>query len=600
MQHHGGNGAAPQVLNQLVNAVVAAVLLVAAVFAALVFTWSVQRVRAVHEIEDQLQVYRLALSAVEQVSAERGPMNAALGRPGQFAPTLDAARRKTDISLEALRRAASACSSCQLGPYEFAAIESELQQARTQVQALLTQTLAQRDPGQMALTIERMIGVVDLEFRLIDQLGQNLQRLAPEIAAPVTRARLAARLRENAGRLGSRLTVALATQRELSAPERQGVAELLGRIRQLSELLQASIPAAQGQGEEARAFGRVADIYFGQGMTYFDATLERMAQPRGPTPAEFAEAYVPTMAPIVALRDLETRLAQSHLSGLHDRAWWVLVGVVVATLSLTMLLAVGLVMLNRRLLSPLLDTVHRLIGLTQEDTTFTPLAPAQRRGGYARELRTIFAALRHLEELLQRSIHVRRERDALIARLHVLAGTDHLTGLPNRRTFEQRLLQAGAESGGQMLALIMFDIDHFKQINDQHGHEVGDQLLRQLADRLRSTLHRPDQTARIGGEEFVVFQAVARPAEAMALAEHLRSALGRPFSIPDHGTMAVTASFGVALTRQNARLHTHELLRRADQALYRAKRAGRNRCEMADFDVSAYTSRLEGETARLQ
>ncbi|MFP5444208.1 MAG: diguanylate cyclase domain-containing protein, partial [Betaproteobacteria bacterium] len=477
MQHHGGNGAAPQVLNQLVNAVVAAVLLMAAVFAALVFTWSVQRVRAVHEIEDQLQVYRLALSAVEQVSAERGPMNAALGRPGQFAPTLDAARRKTDISLEALRRAASACSSCQLGPYEFAAIESELQQARTQVQALLTQTLAQRDPGQMALTIERMIGVVDLEFRLIDQLGQNLQRLAPEIAAPVTRARLAARLRENAGRLGSRLTVALATQRELSVPERQGVAELLGRIRQLSELLQASIPAAQGQGEEARAFGRVADIYFGQGMPYFDATLERMAQHRGPTPAEFAEAYVPTMAPIVALRDLETRLAQNHLSGLHDRAWWVLVGVVVATLSLTMLLAVGLVMLNRRLLSPLLDTVHRLIGLTQEDTTFTPLAPAQRRGGYARELRTIFAALRHLEELLQRSIHVRRERDALIARLHVLAGTDHLTGLPNRRTFEQRLLQASAESGGQMLALIMFDIDHFKQINDQHGHEVGDQLL---------------------------------------------------------------------------------------------------------------------------
>ncbi|SIP99907.1 diguanylate cyclase (GGDEF) domain-containing protein [Pseudacidovorax sp. RU35E] len=587
-------------LNQLVNAVVAAVLLVTALLAALVFNGSVQRLRAVHEMEDQLQVYRLALSAVEHVSAERGPMNAALGRPGQFAPALDAARRKTDVSLEALRRGAAACNSCQLGPYEFAAIESELQQARMQVQNLLTQAVAQRDPTQMSLAIDRMIGVVDLEFRLIDQLGQSLQRLAPEIAAPVNRARLAARLRESAGRLGSKLTVALATRRDLSSAERQAVAELLGRIRQLSELLQTSIPAGQGTGDEARAFGRVADIYFGQGMAYFDATLERMAQQRGPSPAEFADAYVPSLAPMVALRDLETHLAQSRLAALQDRAWWVLTGVLVATLSLATLLAVGVVMLNRRLLSPLLDTVHRLIGLTQEDTTFTPLAPAQRRRGYARELRTIFAALRHLEELLQRSIHVRRERDALIARLHVLAGTDHLTGLPNRRTFEQRLLQAGAESGGQMLALIMFDIDHFKQINDQHGHEVGDQLLRQFADRLRSTLHRPDQTARIGGEEFVVFQAVARPAEAMALAEHLRSALSRPFSIPDHGTMAVTASFGVALTRQNAKLHTHELLRRADQALYRAKRAGRNRCEMADFDVSAYTSRLEGEAARLQ
>lgn len=599
MQQNSGNGAALRVLNHLVNAAVAAMLLVAALLAALFFAWSLQRLHALHEVEEQLAVYQLALSAVEQVSAERGPMNGSLGRPSQSAPALDAARRRTDVAFEALRHGALACAACRLEPYAFAAVESDLQQARLLVQTLLGQPLAQRDPAQMSLAVARMFGVVEQEFRLVDQLGQDIQRLSPEIAVPVNNARLAAKLRENAGRLGSLLTVGLATDRDLTNLERQRVSETLGRIRQLSELLQAAIVPGVDS-EEAKAFNRVAESYFGQSMAFFDATLERMARGDGPTPAAFAEAYVPPMAAIVALRDAELRVAQLRLDRLKDKAWWALAGILAVSLVVVTLLSVGVVMLKRRLLSPLLDTVHRLIGLTQEDTTFTPTAPARRRGGYGRELRMIFAALRHLEELLHRSIHVRRERDALIARLHVLAGTDHLTGLPNRRTFEQRLLQAGAESGGSMLALVMFDVDHFKQINDQHGHEVGDQLLRQMADRLRSTLHRPEQAARIGGEEFVVFQAVARPAEAMAMAENLRLALSRPFSIPDHGTIAVTASFGVALTRQSGKLQAQDLLRRADQALYRAKRAGRNRCELADFDVSAYTSRLEDEAARLQ
>ncbi|MCU0309257.1 MAG: GGDEF domain-containing protein, partial [Thermoleophilia bacterium] len=161
------------------------------------------------------------------------------------------------------------------------------------------------------------------------------------------------------------------------------------------------------------------------------------------------------------------------------------------------------------------------------------------------------------------------------ARLREVARTDALTGLPNRRAFEEHLAVEvpRALRGGTPLALLMVDLDHFKLVNDRHGHEAGDRALRRLANLLRSGVRAGDVPARIGGEEFCLLVAEGDEGGATALAERLRRAVADAFR-PD--PTPLTASFGVARCPADA-VSARDLLRAADDALYAAKEAGRNR-----------------------
>ena len=162
-----------------------------------------------------------------------------------------------------------------------------------------------------------------------------------------------------------------------------------------------------------------------------------------------------------------------------------------------------------------------------------------------------------------------------------MALTDPLTGFYNQRYLMRHLrgLMAGAPAGG--IAVMMVDVDHFKIINDRYGHPAGDRALKAVADTLRGRIRVFDSIARYGGEEFVVVMPGAGSQDAMAAAERLRAAIERmPFS-PEAGvTHPLTVSIGVAFS--SSRNHSAELLlQAADQAMYQAKRSGRNRVEMA-------------------
>ncbi|CAN7412723.1 GGDEF domain-containing protein [Acidovorax sp. LjRoot74] len=164
------------------------------------------------------------------------------------------------------------------------------------------------------------------------------------------------------------------------------------------------------------------------------------------------------------------------------------------------------------------------------------------------------------------------------------ASTDYLTGLPNRRTLVEMGLQrfeqvrASAASGGFGLAIV--DIDHFKRINDEHGHEMGDVALKHVAGRLQSACRGAELPARQGGEEFVVLFDHVQPQDALAAGERLRNAVAQaPFTAGDLA-LPLTVSIGLAVLRPED-THFDSLLRRADEALYAAKAAGRNRVEIA-------------------
>jgi two-component system cell cycle response regulator len=161
-----------------------------------------------------------------------------------------------------------------------------------------------------------------------------------------------------------------------------------------------------------------------------------------------------------------------------------------------------------------------------------------------------------------------------------MAITDSLTGLHNRRYMESHLgtLVEEAAARGKPLSLLVLDIDYFKSINDSHGHDAGDDVLREFATRVRKSIRGIDLACRLGGEEFVVVMPETDMAVAAVVAERIRRRIaGEPFPIQKgSGVIDVTISIGIAgLAQSDDTAET--VLKRADQALYRAKRDGRNR-----------------------
>jgi diguanylate cyclase (GGDEF)-like protein len=174
----------------------------------------------------------------------------------------------------------------------------------------------------------------------------------------------------------------------------------------------------------------------------------------------------------------------------------------------------------------------------------------------------------------------------MAAELRRLASSDPLTGVPNRRHFEERSAQiiAAREASGHSVAVLMVDVDHFKAINDTHGHPVGDEVLKVVARRCRDALRERDLFARFGGEEFIALLSAPVIDEVPAAAERLRHAIAaEPITVG--GTriavsVSVGGAVGEALPGCDATL-LEDLVARADEALYQAKTAGRNRVRMA-------------------
>jgi len=161
-----------------------------------------------------------------------------------------------------------------------------------------------------------------------------------------------------------------------------------------------------------------------------------------------------------------------------------------------------------------------------------------------------------------------------------LAVTDGLTGLSNRRYLDNHLktLFNRAAARSRSLSVCITDIDRFKQVNDTYGHDVGDEVLKEFANRVRSTVRGADLACRYGGEEFVVVMPDTDAAVAAVIAERLRSLIeNEPFVLRRAGvTLRITASLGIACNEQGAET-PEQLLKQADKALYEAKNGGRNR-----------------------
>ena len=252
------------------------------------------------------------------------------------------------------------------------------------------------------------------------------------------------------------------------------------------------------------------------------------------------------------------------------------------------------------LLSELADLYRFTLAVSQGDLE----QPLTARGSLAGALKTLDAALRHLTWQTQRVAagdytqrvdfmgdfseafnsmvvaldEARTVLQVQAVKLEELATTDALTGAYNRRKFNDLTLAEveRVRRYGRPLSLLILDIDHFKRVNDAHGHEAGDEVLVVLAGLLRAGIRATDSLARWGGEEFVVLSPDVTLEGEAELAERLRAAA----AAHDHAPVGtVTVSLGVAQHRPGET--PDELFARADEALYRAKKGGRDRVELA-------------------
>jgi diguanylate cyclase (GGDEF)-like protein len=233
-------------------------------------------------------------------------------------------------------------------------------------------------------------------------------------------------------------------------------------------------------------------------------------------------------------------------------------------------------------------TIRQLDCMTDEEVYRELKEAAEERRSYFKQVHTLKDGTRRDVEVFtgpvslgHRQLHYSIVHDVtgkrrLEARLQRMATRDQLTGAHNRHAFFQRAKNelARAKRFGHPLTVLMFDLDHFKEVNDSHGHATGDEVLRTFALRCRAGFRQSDVFARMGGEEFAALLVETQAEQAVEAAERIRAmAANRPVPT-EAGDLVVTVSIGVtAMTEEDS---INDLLKRADEALYKAKQSGRN------------------------
>jgi diguanylate cyclase (GGDEF)-like protein len=524
-----------------------------------------------------MQQLRALLIAAEMASRERGPANGVLGaeRPGtpDLQERLRLARHRTDTAFDALGQAldGTAASGTEIRQAVRRSRE-HLQQARQTVDAIARKERGARGPDEIRAAVERMIGVVDALAAPAARLTNDAAASFPLATDALIAARQAAALREYAGQLGSQFTAPLSSRQRLSDGERVAIDRLQGRIDQLRLALTAGTAAAQQRPAVSAAVERMQARYFGSALPYVEAVAE-IGLRGGHYPVDaagFAARYVPDMDAIITLRDVllgeAVADARRGLERARRNGLWTAAGALLALA----LLATTLYLLDRRVVRPLTRTTALIVTIARGQLDVEVPAPQHRD-----EVADMLAAI---EVLRDNSIARHRAEEAI----RQMAYYDRLTGLPNRRLLEDRLQQvlASAQRKGSRVAVLFIDLDRFKPVNDQHGHEAGDWLLQQVAERMLGVLRASDTAARIGGDEFIVLlPEAAGPDDAVPVAERIRQRLEQPFTMDKGLTLQISSSIGVAFYPDHAD-NPKDLLHFGDEAMYLAKKRGRNAVEV--------------------
>ncbi len=535
---------------------------------------------------DAVDDLRKALVVMEMASKERGPSNAVLGADsgagsGALLQRQEAVRQRTDAALaDALaavgRPGVNSARNSQIEGV-ISNVRTTLIRARADVDRIERIPKAARSAGEVRAAIAQMISVIDTAAPAINAMADDAQQLIPTASSALAGARIAAELREHAGRLGSLFIPALIRQQTFTVAERDAIERVQGRIDELSFLLDLQcVPLIGSSPEVAAAHARMTSRYFKDAVTLVvRVNAAGRTDGRFETDAlGFTDAYVPGLNVILDVRDALISQAAQGAVAQRKAARNLLMLAASGSIVLALTLGAGLWLLDRRILRPLGETTGALKSLSAGTVTWQ--LPAQR---FNDEMAAVMGAVEHLRLHIIERRALEDERAQLVEQLREQSTTDFLTGLKNRRSFIQYAeaeLARGSRHGFSV-SLVELDIDWFKTINDTFGHAAGDAVLVHVATLMRGMMREGDIAARLGGEEFVVLLSHCNAEQSSVFAERLRASIqtstaGSPLA----RGIRVTASLGTA-DSATAKYDLGEMLRIADERMYLAKQAGRNR-----------------------
>lgn len=555
-------------------------ILCATVLAAMILSRAWNDFAEARQNHYDIQYFRQILDTANFISAERGPANDVMSDPtAEALKRLADFRTRSDTALASLTTAPDVPALLYGHPIPgelLDAVTTSLAAARTKVDYAQTVQGGPAKLQAMQDAIEAMFGVSDRFRAVVTWHANELIRHDSGLSEPVLIGQMLADLREYGGRIASEVIAPLASRQRIPLENIIDARRDQGRITQIWSMLrgQTVLNAMPELGHNQAA---IDTLFFGVGMDMVDTIIKQGKDSSDyPTTAvELTSAFVPTMKSVEDYRTVFLDKTVSKVAAERDAALRLLATVSLVTAIVLGVLIGVLLSVRRDVFRPLLQAREEVIGLAED----RPPTARPDLGG-AGEMARLFDAIDVLQDRM-------RERASLTSELRLQAETDGLTGALNRRTLDYI-----AQNGGNglptedALALVMIDIDHFKSINDTHGHLAGDRVLVETARLLKKETPIDCVVARFGGEEFALLFSCSDINQAGRLAETIRGKLqDHGFVIADGRRIAITASFGVACGQRGARDWRH-LVERADKALYRAKSDGRNRVSIAPSVVA--------------
>ena len=534
----------------------------------------------------QLTRFETALQSAWLVSAERGPANNLMGASvpdARLVEGLATARKATDDKLSELERYFT--DDIKTQP-ELAASLAETRQRLRQSRELVDQVVALppdvRNHGPMSNAISSMFKAADSVNMLRGRAARAIIKVTPDVAIDIALTGTAGVMRDRIGRLGSYVIMSLNANRQEKLgyrakfdTEMQGLMSLKASLINYTAAY-LSTPQLDG------ALRNLETYYFGQALRYAQNTIV-MAQPSAqPSALEFSRNYIAGMRSSDTLRDLILSETRARIEKRKQEALiYGATSLLLAGIAVLVLLRLTSVY-KTALFRPMQSVQAQIAAIAAGD-----LSEGKHADKVAPEVKKMFEELDFLREQLRQKGEMEKQQRALAEQLRTLSETDALTGVFNRRALEKavRALLTGDEQY-HALGVMIIDIDHFKSINDRHGHAMGDLALQKTANLLRSALRKGDILARYGGEEFVVVLQDVSHATATATADRLRRLIEAQ-TIDEQSGLSLTASFGVVWQEVRAITSWEELIAIADDRLYEAKRAGRNRVWATYFPKAA-------------
>ena len=521
-----------------------------------------------------IQHFRHVLDVATLIAAERGPANVVMSE----APAPDSAgarrlaqmRARVDAALAGLAQAPPQPFWGQhhhpVPPALLEGVTRQLAVARRQVDEVAAVPLASLQADELEAAIQGMFAASDKVQAIVAWQANEILHHDASLASPVLIGQMLNDFRDYGGRAASQIMAPIALGQRLPLKNIIESRQTQGRLKALWQVIGAH-GGPHADETLARAREEIERGYFGDGLALIDRLIAegRPGARYTMSATEFTERYVPTMRPMETYRSVFLDAAVKRSEHNRDAALATLAAVAVVTGAIFAILVWLILSVRARVFRPLLHA-HAAVLRLAEDRPAVPYGHPTAAG----EVTGLFRAI----EVLQGKL---RERASLANELKSLAETDGLTSLLNRRALDGHAQAARAGRGaGDPMCLILLDIDHFKAVNDTHGHPTGDRVLIQVARLLRTVLRSNDIVARFGGEEFAVLVAGDDMDGTLVIAEKLRQALEREtFATAEDTALHVTASFGVACGSRGE-AGWPQLVERADAALYRAKADGRN------------------------